>query len=126
MKKIKKLPDSELDIMLVIWEAGVPVSRAYIEKHVQKKRKLATTTVLTFLSRLIKKGFVSSEKQGNMNIYTAIICEQDYLNAESKSILKKLYGNSLTSFVASLYDGNAISDEQLEELQDFLKKEVRK
>ena len=42
MKKIKKPPDSELDIMLVIWEAGVPVPRAYIEQHVQEKRALAT------------------------------------------------------------------------------------
>ena len=33
-KVLKKLPDSELDIMLIIWEAKKPISRAYIESQI--------------------------------------------------------------------------------------------
>lgn len=90
MEKFKRLPDSELDIMLVIWEAKEPVSRAYIEQQIKKKKKIAATTVLTLLSRLCDKGFVSCEKKGNMNLYTAIVNDQDYKNSESRSIIKKL------------------------------------
>lgn len=92
MEKIKRLPDSELDIILVIWEAKEPVSRAYIEQQILKKKKIATTTVLTLLSRLCEKGFVSCEKQGNMNLYRAIVKEKDYKNFESRSLIK----NSMT------------------------------
>lgn len=121
-KKIKRLPDSELDIMLVIWEAGKPVSRAYIEERLREKKNLAVTTVLTYLSRLIEKGFVSCERQGKMNIYSAAVNEEDYLASESKYFLEKLYNGSLKTFVAALYNNNAISDDEISELQEFLNK----
>lgn len=128
MEKIKRLPDSELDIMLVVWEAKEPVSRAYIEQRVQEKKELATTTILTLLSRLCDKGFASCEKQRNMNLYTAIIREEDYKKSESHSILKKLYGNSIKTFVTSFCVNDKISDDQIAELQAFLdeQKEGRK
>ncbi|AUS98009.1 CopY family transcriptional regulator [Clostridium thermosuccinogenes] len=121
-KKIKRLPDSELDIMLVIWEAGKPVSRAYIDERLREKKNLAVTTVLTFLSRLIEKGFVTCERQGKMNIYSAAIKEEDYLASESKYFLEKLYRGSLKTFVATLYNNNDINDDEISELQEFLDK----
>lgn len=121
-KKIKRLPDSELDVMLVIWEAGKPVSRAYIDERLREKKNLAATTVLTFLSRLIEKGFVTCERQGKMNIYSAAVKEEDYLASESKHFLEKLYRGSLKTFVASLYNNNAISDDEISELREFLDK----
>lgn len=55
-----------------------------------------------------------------MNFYTAIVNEQDYKNSESRSIIKKLYGNSLKTFIASFCMNDKISNEQLNELQAFL------
>lgn len=121
-KKIKRLPDSELDIMLIIWDAGVPMLRAEIEEKVKEKRELATTTILSLLSRLEEKGFVKVEKQGKSNIYYPLVDEQEYLQNEGKSMLEKLYGNSLKNFVAALYDGKAIDQGKLKELRDFLDK----
>jgi BlaI family transcriptional regulator, penicillinase repressor len=118
--KFKRLPDSELDIMLVIWEAGKPVSRSYIENHINKKKSLATTTILSLLSRLSDKGFIKSSKEGKRNIYSSIINEQEYLQNEGKTILEKLYGNSLKNFVTSLYNGDEIDEKQLSELKIFL------
>lgn len=55
-----------------------------------------------------------------INIYTSAVDEQEYLENESKSFLEKLYGNSLTAFVSSLYQGNAISDGDLAELRKYI------
>ncbi|HOQ02190.1 MAG TPA: BlaI/MecI/CopY family transcriptional regulator [Acetivibrio clariflavus] len=88
MEKFKRLPDSELDVMFILWEAKEPVSRAYIEQQIKKKKKIAATTVLTLLSRLCDKGFVSCEKKSNMNLYRAIVEEQEYKSSESRSIIK--------------------------------------
>ncbi len=119
-KNTKRLPDSELDIMLIIWDAGEPVSRSYIEKRINEKKNLATTTILSLLSRLIDKGFVHSEKQGKSNIYSALVPENNYIQSEGKSMLEKLYGNSLKNFVASLYDGKRVDQAELSELRAFL------
>ena len=120
--KLKRLPDSELDIMLIIWDAGKPVNRSYIESKINEKKNLASTTILSLLSRLTEKGFVHCEKEGKNNIYSPLVKEDDYIQNEGKSILEKLYGNSLKNFVAALYDGKKVNDNELEELRKFLDK----
>ena len=108
--------------MLIIWEAGEAVSRSYIEGKINEKKQLASTTILSLLTRLINKDFVKAEKQGKGNLYSALIKEEDYIQNEGKSILEKLYGNSLKNFVAALYDGKKVKKEDLDELRDFLEK----
>lgn len=119
---IKRLPDAELEVMMILWEASEPVTSAYVCEQLKDKRKWKVTSVLTFLARLVEKGFVSSTRQGKVNIYTAVVGEQDYLESEGRSFLEKLYGNSLTTFVSTLYRSNAISDDDLAELQRFIDK----
>lgn len=119
-KTIKKLPDSELDVMLIIWEAKKPISRAYIENEINKKKSLATTTILSLISRLIEKGFLAANKDGKTYMYSALISEETYLSRESKSVLKKLYKNSIKNFVTALYDGDNLKKSDIYELQTFL------
>ena len=120
-KKHQRLPDSELDIMLALWSGTAFMSRAEIERIVNQKKKLAPTTILSLLTRLEAKGFVAVKKQGKMNLYTPLVAQKEYQASESHSILEKLYGNSLKKFVTSLYQGEKISGEEIQELSDFLK-----
>lgn len=118
---MKRLPDSELEIMMIIWRLGHSATRAEIEKQLGEDRKqLSSTTILSFLSRLEEKGFVEVKKEGKINVYTAAVREQDYLKRESKSILRRMFGNSVRNFIASLYDGENLTQEDMEELQRFI------
>lgn len=119
-KNQQRLPDSELDIMLILWSHEPPMSRPEIEKIVNEKKKLSPTTILTLLSRLEKKKFVSVEKQGKLNLYTPLISQEEYQRNESKNILEKLYGNSLRKFVVSLYGGKKLDREKMQELSEFI------
>lgn len=119
-RKIKRLPDSELEIMMIIWAAGGPVTSAFVSEKLKDKKNWKITSVLTFLARLVEKGFITSRREGKINLYSPVIREEDYLKSESKSFLEKLYGNSLTTFVASLYKSNTIRDEDLAELRQFI------
>lgn len=120
-KTINRLPDSELDIMLVLWNHEPPMSRLEIERVVNEKKKLAPTTILSLLTRLEKKGFVSARKEGKMNLYTPLVTQEEYQQQESRSVLEKLYGNSLKRFVNALYQGEKMKKEDIQELSDFLK-----
>ena len=84
------------------------------------KKNWAACTILGFLSRLVEKGFLTCTRQGKFNIYEAVVDQQDYLKKESKSIFEKLYGNSLKTFVSTLYDSKTISDDDLEELKKYI------
>ena len=116
----KTLPNSELELMMILWRTGRAMTRTEIEEHLPKKRHLSKTTVLSFLARLEEKGFVRVEKAGRSNCYVPLVREEDYLRQESGSILKRLYGSSVKRFVAALYDGDSLSKEQIEELKDYL------
>lgn len=120
-RTIQKLPESELDLMIVLWKQKNDMSRSEIEKIVNQKKTLASTTILTLLSRLEKKGFVSVNRDGNLNKYRWLVSQTEYQQKEGKGMLEKLYGNSVKNFVAALYQGREIDDEDLKELEGFLK-----
>ena len=92
-----------------------------IERIVNEKKTLAPTTILSLLSRLEKKSFVAVTKEGKNNLYAPLVSEQDYQQKESHSMLERLYGNSLKSFVNSLYQGKHMDQGDIRELSDFLK-----
>lgn len=120
-KTYQRLPESELDIMLVLWNHTPPMNRMEIEKVINTKKSLAPTTILSLLARLEAKNFVEVTKQGKMNLYTPLVSQSDYQAHESQSVLEKLYGNSLKKFVTSLYQGKKVSSEEIQKLSDFLK-----
>jgi len=117
---MKKLPDSELELMMIIWHAKKPITRMEIEEELPDDRKLSATAILSFLTRLEERGFLQIEKRGKLNVYTPIIKESDYMKKESKSILQKMYHNSIKSFVTALYDGDNLSEDDIKELQNFI------
>lgn len=117
---MKRLPDSELEIMMIIWDLNKPVTRTEIEERLGEDRKLSPTTILSFLSRLQEKGFLKVEKSGKNNVYLALVERDDYMQAESRNILKRLYQNSAKNFLAALYDGDSLTKEELDELEEYI------
>ena len=126
-KELVHLPNSELEIMMAIWEAKKPVSRLEIDEKISEKNWQAPT-VLKFLSRLTEKGFLKCEKPegAKTNIYTALVSEEEYLEFESNSVLGKFCGRSVKSLVANLYENNTINDSELDELQKFINESKQK
>ena len=117
---MKRLPDSELELMMIIWDAGRPMSRNEIEEQLPGERQLSATTILSFLSRLQEKRFVQVRKEGRNNVYEPLVRKEDYLKQESRSIWRRLYQNSVGNFMAALGQGDELTDQDLDELQEFL------
>jgi BlaI family penicillinase repressor len=118
MGEIRHLPESELDIMLVVWKAGEPVAAPCILERLE--RPLTASALHSYLKRLEEKGFLKCEKAGKINRYQALISRADYERQEGKSVLSKLYAGSLKRFAAALYDGGALSGEDVAELRAYL------
>ena len=117
---MKKLGDAELEIMLAVWEAGEPVPSSYVQEKLRGRRDWALPSILTSLSRLVDKGFLSCQKRGKSNWYHPLVSEKDYKAAEGRGILDRLYGGSFTGMVASLCDGRAIDEDDLAQLRQYL------
>lgn len=120
---MQKLSESELSIMIKIWDEDRPL---YLEEiaDLLEEFSWAISTVRNFLTRIIDKGYLRVEKDGRKNIYIPII-SKEYINKEGKRIIKDLYGNSLKRFVAELYEADYIGHGDLLELKDYLDKKVK-
>lgn len=116
----KKLGEAELEIMQVMWNNDGPVTSNFILKELQGRRKWQLSTLMTSLSRLADKGFVSCDRSTGSNLYAPIVPESDYKTAESKNFLEKLYDNSIQNMVATLYSSRALKKSDVEELRKFL------
>ena len=82
-RAFNRMPDAELIVMQGIWDAkknGFDKVRAsqLIEAYPDTVGQQKLTTVLTLLTRLLDRGYVSIEKVGRSNIYSAAISEEEY------------------------------------------------
>lgn len=121
MKEIMRLPDTELEIMKAIWEAGKTLSTSEVKAILEQKRAWNVSALQTLLNRLIERGFLESYKDGKNRYYTARVAEADYLAVENRSFLEKVNDRSVTKLVASLYESHSISDADLDELAAFIR-----
>jgi len=117
---IPRLPDAELMVMNIIWKCEGEISSAHVAKMLEGRKDWSVTTILTFLSRLVDRGFLTVRKEKRQNLYQAVIEERTYIESESKSFLERFHDNSITSFVAALCGNNTISKADLAELRRFI------
>ena len=115
---MKRLPDTELEVMKALWDSGPGTSRAQLEQALAP-HGWACNTVNTYLSRLADKGFLSVRREGKSNLYTPLVSREDYLAFDSRQVLSRLYGSSPRNFVAALAR-NGLEPGDLEELRELL------
>lgn len=116
----RRLPDSELAVMQALWDAGRPLTRPEIDAALAASRDWSVSTVVALLGRLADKGFLAHEKHGRGYLYRALVTREEYLAAESQSLLRRLYRGRPANFIAALYDGGALSQEDIDELRACL------
>ena len=120
MKKIRKLPESELKIMMTIWDNDPPVARNVLSKQLSDQ-SWSDPTILTMLSRLVKKGYLSCEKQGNKNLYTPLITRDEYMLTESMSFGEKVQNVSITSLMTAFVQSRGITKDEIDELEKMIR-----
>ena len=117
---MKKLPDAELELMMVIWNSDKRISRTEIEEQLDDSKNVAASTILKLLSRLEERGFVKREKEGKINYYTALVDKDKYLKETGRNILEKMFGGSLSNFAAALYMDEKLSNDDMEILLKYI------
>ena len=122
--ELKRLPDAEMDIMNFIWESKDAVSSLQIQEGLRGIREWSLATILNLLARLTEKGFVTTEKVGKYKMYSAIVSQDDYLRQESKTIIDRVFGGSVSKLVSALYSGKNLSQEDIADLKAFIDEKV--
>lgn len=114
---MKRLPDTELEVMKALWDTGPDTPRSALEEKLAPFH-WAANTVNTYLSRLVEKGFVSVHREGKSNLYTPLVSKEEYQMFDSRTVLNRLYG-SPRNFVAALAR-KGLDDNELKDLRTLL------
>ena len=82
--------------------------------------RLERNTINTYLTRLCDKGYLSARREGRSNSYTPLVSQEKYREFDSRSVLQRLYGGSLGSFVAALTAEKPLAQSEIDELRRYL------
>ena len=114
---MKRLPDTELEVMKALWASGPDTPRAALD-HALADFQWSPNTINTYLNRLADKGFVSVRREGKSNRYTPLVSREEYQTFDSRTVVSRLYGTP-RNFVAALAKGG-LEQKDLEDLRDLL------
>ena len=121
MKEKKQLTKAETQLMNVLWSLpGEQGSSAEIMDGYPEP-KPALTTLLTFLKILQQKGFVSAQKAGRGNVFSALVSRADYTAYYMQEVKNTFFGGSLTSLVSFFAKSERLSQQEVDELVDIIK-----
>lgn len=121
MVKMKKLPDAEFDIMKVVWANKPPITTAVVMAQLGKDKEWKIQTVVSLMLRLVERGFLRSEKHGKERTYFPLIGKEDYLKFETGNFMKQYHNSSLFNLINTLYDDEALTDEDIDDLLQWAK-----
>lgn len=116
---IQNLPESELEIMSILWKRGEPLSAGELTQALSSTRGWKIQTVSTLISRLTAKGYLTSQKRRSASVYLPTISRAEYEAGLAQNLINSAYGGSLKKMFVSLVDGGGITKEELDEIKEW-------
>jgi predicted transcriptional regulator len=118
---MKKLPDAEFAIMKAVWANAPPITTGIVMRELGNEREWKAQTVNSLMLRLVERGFLRTEKNGRERGYFPLVSREAYLRFETGNFMKQFHDGSFINLVNTLYDGEALRDEDLDELLRWAK-----
>ena len=117
---MKKIPDAEFEIMKVVWANEPPITTSIIMQQLGNERGWKSQTTISFLLRLVERGFLRTEKIGKERIYFPLVKKEDYLSFETGNFIRQFHDSSLLNLVTTMYDDETLTDEGLDDLLNWV------
>lgn len=124
MPKMPRISDSEWLVMKVLWGKS-PVSTTDVVEALESTTHWSLKTVLTLLSRLVKKGAVAYGKQGRAYQYYPLVDQKDCIRAENRSFLERVYDGGLAPMLVHFFKDADLSAEEIQQLREILEEKER-
>lgn len=115
-----RISTAESEIMRALW-AKSPMTAEDIAVALADEQNWAEGTVKALLNRLLKKNAIAADKDGRRFLYRPLVAQGDYVHAESKGLLDRLFDGRLAPLVSHFSQRERLSDEDVAELRRILK-----
>jgi len=120
MPPLPKISDAEWQVMDVIWSGDAPLTAGEIVGSLTKTPKWNPRTIKTMLNRLVNKGALRFEAEGNRYLYRPAVSRNACVRKESRSFLQRVFGGDVAPMLAHFVEDARLTPRQVAELRKIL------
>lgn len=109
----------QLGVLRALWREG-EASTAQVHAMLRRDRDLAYNTVATILTRLARRGIVTSRREGRELVYRADVSEAQVRRSMIGRLVDDLFGGDRRALVSHLVHSEDMNDDDLDALRGIL------
>ncbi|HXC44503.1 MAG TPA: BlaI/MecI/CopY family transcriptional regulator [Candidatus Dormibacteraeota bacterium] len=115
--KIKQKPtETELEILLVLWERG-PSTVREVHFALRDKKHVRLTTILKLMQIMHDKGLVNRDESQRTHVYRAVRSRETTQRAFVRDLVERLFGGSSTQLVMQALSATKATPQELLEVR---------
>jgi predicted transcriptional regulator len=114
-----RISGAESQIMEALWRAG-PLTPDGIVAEVGEAQGWAPGTVKTLITRLLRKKAIAGAKEAGGYFYRPLLERTSYVQAESQSLVDRLFGGEVAPLVAHFAEHRALSHRDIAHLKSLI------
>ena len=119
MKKVNPT-ESELEILQILWQSE-PNTVRFVHEELIKKRSIGYTTTLKQFQRMTEKGMLKKIASGKAHRYTSLVNPELIQKTLFDKLLNSVFNGSTSALLMHALGNNQASEEELKQLEDFIK-----
>lgn len=125
MNKAHKVTDAEHAVMEILWRKGGATGNEVVAE-LTPLTPWKPSTILTMLRRLKDKGVVHTDHSGREIVFTALVTEDECMEAAGSSFVERFFGGSLMPMLAHFTTSGKLTRKEREHLRRLLNESDKK
>jgi len=113
------ISDAESLVMEVLWNEH-PLSSEDVVAALADSTNWREPTVKSLLNRLLKKRAIAAQRDGRRYLYRPLLKRADYVHAQSKGLLDRLFGGRVAPLVAHFSEHHKLGKKDIAELRRLI------
>ncbi|HRO62249.1 BlaI/MecI/CopY family transcriptional regulator [Thermomonas sp.] len=114
-----QISDAESVVMDVLWQRH-PLAADDVVAALSSQQDWQEATVKTLLNRLLNKGAIAATKDGRRYLYSPQLKREDWVHAESRGLLERLFDGRVAPLVAHFSQHRKLSRKDIAELRKLI------
>jgi BlaI family transcriptional regulator, penicillinase repressor len=124
MNKMPKISDAEWEVMKVIWNKA-PMTANEVVDCLSKRTDWNHRTIRTLLNRLVDKGAVKFQTQGQHYLFSPSISKDQCVKQESEGFIQRVFDGAASPLLAHFVKHRILSSSEIKELKQILSSKER-
>ena len=114
----------EFEILKILWRVG-PATVREVREELASFRDLAYTSVMTIMTIMTDKGYLSRRKKGSGYVYRARAAEDSTKHAMLSDLVDRAFEGSAGALMLNLLEKSSVKPGEIEELRELIAKRAK-